>query len=259
MNQPFELIAFFSNIEDANILVKSGIDGIIVDWERKGKELRQQLYNTQVNQHSKEDLNAVSKLEIPNIICRLNPQSKVNSEEIITAIDLGANEIIIPMVRLTREVENVLEIVQDRAKTSIMLETTAGIAAIDQLNKLPLERIYIGLNDLSIELNSRNLFGPVTDGMLDTIRPKISNKFGFGGLTHPQMGSPIPCKVLIEEMKRLGATYGILRRSFYKDALGHTIPNILYELRKEFSDYTYKQEHIIEVSKNSEIMSSAIL
>jgi 2-keto-3-deoxy-L-rhamnonate aldolase RhmA len=258
MKRRFELIAFHANIEDTKTLAQCGIDGIIIDWERKGKKLRQQLFNTQINQHTEKDLKAISKEAIPHIICRLNPQTKVNPKEIFSAIDLGANELLIPMVRHAQEIEKVLNLVQNRAKVSIMLETQTAFQEIYALNNFPLERIYIGLNDLKIAMNSEYLFAPIANGMLDSIRPSINKKFGFAGLTHPTLGKPIPCKVLLEEMKRLNADFGILRRSFYKDAKHHSLAEIISALRKELIDYPCERLQDITPTKNQELLFSKV-
>ena len=68
------------------------------------------------------------------------------------------------------------------------------------LARLPISRAYVGLNDLSIERKSRSIFEPLTDGLVDAIRPLFTVPFGLAGLTLPECGRPIPCRLLIGEM-----------------------------------------------------------
>ncbi|GAA3522556.1 hypothetical protein GCM10022393_41430 [Aquimarina addita] len=238
MSANFELIAFYSNPKTLDELLKAGIDGIIIDWENKGKLNRQSLYNTQVNEHTISDLEFASKKNVPNLICRINGPSYWSTEEIDKAIDLGANELLIPMIKKVEEVAFVLNYVRDRVKVGVMLETSESLAIADQLNALPIHRFFVGLNDLSIQRKSRNLFQPFIDGTIETLRPKITKPFGIAGLTHPMGGVPIPCTHLIGQMKRFDASFGFLRRAFYKDLATYTAADIIKALRESFDHNT---------------------
>ncbi len=234
MANPIELFAFHSNEEKLSELIKSGIDGIVVDWERKGKEMRQRLYNTQISVHDTSDLVLVHGQKPKKIICRINPYSDSTPAEIELAIRHGADEILLAMVRTVHEAEQAIEHVDGRVKVGLMLETQEALDIASDLDQLPVHRFFVGLMDLSIQRKSRNIFVPFIDGTLDELRPKISKKFGVAGLTHPLLGSPIPCKYLIDRMKYYQCTFAFLRRSFYRDLSQYPIRRILEALSDEF-------------------------
>lgn len=234
MENEFELLAFYSNIELLNELVGAGIDGIIIDWEKKGKANRQILFDTQVNKHTVSDLKAVRDHTSSRVICRINGQPFLDTDEINTAIELGADELLVPMIKTLDEVEFVLEVVKGRADVGFMLETNEALQIADQLNKFPISRFFVGLNDLCIQRKSRNIFLPIIDGTIDELRPKLTKRFGMAGLTHPLAGEPVPCASLIKEMKRHKCSFGFLRRSFYRDLSRYSVQSIISALREEF-------------------------
>lgn len=239
----FEIFAFYSNPTNLVELVSHGVDGIIVDWERKGKSNRQSLYNTQVNEHTVQDLSFVAKQEPSNLICRVNGPEYWSADEINKAIDLGAKEILVPMVTNLSQAEFVVETVAGRAKIGLMLETNEALSIADQLDKLDIHRFFVGLNDLSIQRKNRNLFVPLVDGTIDELRSKITKRFGIAGLTHPAAGEPIPCSLVIKQMKKFNASFGFLRRAFYKDLERYSTQEILTALRAELDDAQDTEPH----------------
>ena len=68
-----ELWAFYSNPEFLRAIDSHLMTGFIVDLEKKGKDLRQQLYNTQITEHGLDDLKTARELTKSSIICRINP------------------------------------------------------------------------------------------------------------------------------------------------------------------------------------------
>lgn len=232
----FELFAFYSNPKLLAELIEAEIDGVIIDWENKGKDVRQNLYNTQVNRHSRDDLSLVKKQNPNKIICRINGPEYFKIDEIDKAIDLGVDELLVPMIKKISEVELILKHVNDRVNVGLMLETNEALDIADQLNQLPIHRFFVGLNDLCIQRKNKYLFLPFLDGTIDDLRPKITKKFGIAGLTHPKAGVPVPCSVLINQMKKYQASFGFLRRSFYKDLDSYKTKDIIANLRAAFDD-----------------------
>jgi len=106
------------------------------------------------------------------------------------------------------------------------------------LARLPLTRVYLGLHDLAIERRTPNPFRAISDGIVERVRSAFQIPFGFAGLTLPDRGFPIPCRLLIAEMARLGCSFSFLRRSFLRDIVGRDprveIPRILEALREAF-------------------------
>jgi hypothetical protein len=124
-----------------------------------------------------------------------------------------------------------LRLLNSRRPLGILVETEDAVAAAAaDLGRLPLSRVYIGLNDLSIDRQSWSIFSALADGTVDRIRHHFPMQFGFGGVTLPELGSPIPCRLLMGEIARLEGSYTFLRRSFLADTgwqdLARHVPRI---------------------------------
>lgn len=258
MIDQFKIYAFYSNPNTLEELLVEGVDGIIVDWENKGKNFRQSIYNTQVNKHTVADLAYVAQQNPTDLICRINGPNHWSVKEIEQAIDLGATEILVPMIKNMEQVEFILEQVNGRIKIGLMLETMEAIAIVEQLNKLPICRFFVGLNDLAIQRKSRNIFLPFADGSIKDLRPKITKDFGIAGLTHPESGKPVPCSLLIKQMKNYRASFGFLRRSFYKDLANYSINEILTALRAVFNDGRKSTEKKLSI-KETHLLSQELI
>jgi hypothetical protein len=254
----FSLLLFSIDPKFINQAVDGGVEGILVDWENIGKEERQALADTQINTDTLEDLRRVRASTHATVLCRINRFGETTQLEVEQAVSAGADELLLPMVRTANEVESVLDMVGDRCKVGILVETISAVDAIEHLSQLPLSRIYVGLMDLAIERKTSNIFSAVADGTVETIRKSVKCKFGFGGLTLPDRGYPIPCRLLIGEMVRLRCDFSFLRRSFHRDIHGRDpaieIPRLLQALRqaKNRSAEEVAQEHtdLIKVIQN---------
>jgi hypothetical protein len=219
----FSLLLFSVDPTVIRAAVAGGVAGIVVDWERVGKERRQASADTEINRHTLEDLRAVRACTRARVVCRINGVHDATPAELELALGAGADEILIPMVRRTKEVELVLAHVRERAAVSILVETDDAVRNASELSQLPLERVYLGLNDLSIDRGSDHLFRAVEDGTVEAVARAVTRPFGFGGLTVPEAGSPLPCRLLLGEMARLGCSFSLLRRSFHRDTRGRDL------------------------------------
>lgn len=217
MRNPFELFLFYVNLPYVQQAEAAGLNGIIVDWEHQGKEDRQQFFDTQINRHTPQDLHDVRRATDLPVLCRVNNSPEILFDEIEQAIDGGADEILLPMVKTVAEVKAALNHVNDRCRLGILVETREATAIAADLAALPLSRVYVGLNDLAISRGTASIFTPLIDGLLEEVRSCFRQPFGFAGATLPDRGSPIPCRLLINEMARLKTNFTFLRRSFYRD------------------------------------------
>jgi hypothetical protein len=227
----FELLLFATDPAVVRAAVAAGVDGIIVDWERRGKSERQAAADTQINHDTPDDLRRVRAATGAPIICRINGVGLGTRDEIETAVDAGADEILLPMVRTPDEVAGVIDIVGHRVGVGMLVETVDAVANAPAFAALPLTRVYVGLNDLAIERGSANLFAAVTDGTVERLRGLFTMPFGFGGLTLPDRGYPVPCRLLMSEMARLGCGFSFLRRSFYRDTRDIPMPDAVRAIR----------------------------
>ncbi len=212
-----ELFVFHRSLELDKRAVKGGVSGVVVDLERYRKDERQQGYDTQINSHGIEDLRIVKEDQL-KVICRINEIGPQSEKEINTVISTGADEILVPMVRSLEQVDHVFRWVRERAGIGLMIETPEAVALSEHLDKYPLSRVFIGLNDLQICLKKESIFHLLAENMVDLIRERIKNAaFGFGGLTLPGKGDPLPVDYFFSELDRLDCDFTFLRRSFFRD------------------------------------------
>jgi hypothetical protein len=234
MDRPFQLFLFSTNPALIREAVAAGIAGVVIDWERAGKLDRQLHANTEINQQTVDDLHAARAATEARILCRINPFGGTSEREIEDAVAAGADEILLPMVRSVEEVAATLRLARDRCGVGILVETVSAVQCAQALGRLPLSRVYVGLNDLMIDRGHSNIFTALLDGTVERVRSAFSVPFGVAGLTLVQQGSPVPCRLLIAEMARLDCQFTFLRRSFHRDRVGHRlgreIPLILQAL-----------------------------
>lgn len=213
-----DLFLFENSAKSAQLMIPSGINNFLVDWEFIDKYQRQNGYDTEINTSSAADLKAVSSIESANAWCRVNGHGQHTVDEIELAIESGAQGIFLPMVTTPTQVEIFLRLVNNRCSTGILIETVSAVKCSQEISSLPVNRIYFGLNDYAISRGGGSIFTALLDGTVEKSREIfINHQFGFGGLTSPNKGEPILCSYLIQEMARLSCGFSFLRRSFRKD------------------------------------------
>ncbi len=217
---------------DPDVVVEAseaGVGGFVVDWERRGKARRQAGEGTQINHHTLADLVATRAATRQRVVCRLNTVGPWTAGELDRAVDAGADEVLLPMVRRPAEVDRALDLLGGRCGLGILVETQAAVDAVEELAARPLSRIYLGLNDLRIDRGATSLFTPLVDGTADRVAAACAGAtpggrrgvpFGAAGLTLPGRGCPVPSSLIAAELSRLGAGFTFLRRSFTADTAG---------------------------------------
>ena len=233
---PFELFLFSTSPDVIARHVAAGVDGIVVDWECAGKKERQAGADTEINRDTVEDLRRARAATRARLLCRINGYGGTSEREVEDAISAGADEILLPMVRRVEEVESVLEMAAGRCGVGILVETCEAVECARDLARLPLTRVYLGLNDLAIARGSPSIFSALRDGLVEQVRSSFFAPFGFGGLTCPDGGSPIPCRLLIAEMARLRCDFSLLRRSYRRDMAGREASVELPRLHRAIQD-----------------------
>lgn len=219
-----KLFLFTTDVSFAKQAEHAGIDSVIVDWERVGKEKRQINYSTEINLHTAQDLVALAKhLTIP-ITVRINRLGEYSASEIDLALEQGAKIIMLPMAETPSEVEQFLHLVKDRAKTMIQIETPKLVEHCDALRELGWDYAYIGLNDLMIARGSRWIWEPLADGTVEQVFEKLTGRVvGFAGVTVIGGGIPLPFLDLLREMARIGCQLSVLRRTFKREIVGRNL------------------------------------
>jgi hypothetical protein len=214
--------------------VDAGAAGVVVDWERRGKRRRQAGADTQINTHTPDDLTRVRGATSGRVLCRVNRWGPWTPAEIDGAVARGADEVLVPMVRRADEVDGALRSAAGRCAVGILVETMEAARHVDELVRRPLSRVYVGLNDLMIDRGGRCLFSALVDGAVQRVRDAVGAvglPFGVAGLTVPEGGHPVPCRLLVAELARMDVSFTFLRRSFHADVVGRDvvveIPRIL--------------------------------
>jgi hypothetical protein len=212
-------------------VVAAGGAGIVVDWERRGKARRQAGEDTQISTDTPADLSRMRAAVDGRVICRINGYGEWTAGEVEDALARGADELLLPMVRTTEEVDRTLDLVAGRCGLGILIETQDAVDRAAALARRPLSRIYVGLNDLRIDRRSDSLFSPLVDRTVEEVRAVVPQPFGVGGLTLPDGGFPVPAVLLAAELLRIGADFTFLRRSFTADMAGRNpfveVPRLL--------------------------------
>jgi hypothetical protein len=247
----FSLFAFTANVERARAVIDAGADAIFVDWETRGKKDRQSGADTQINSDTPADLRRLRRAIDAPILCRINGPGPTLANEVATAIGCGADEIFLPMARTEADVLRFLDAVNGRCRASILIETQEAAAIAARLSDLPLERIYVGLNDLAISRGTPNIFAALADGSVDAIRQQIGVPFGIGGLTRPDAGHPIPCLLLLGEIIRLRASFTFLRRSFWADVAGRDLGVEVRRIRDAIAAAALRSEAEVEADRGA--------
>jgi citrate lyase beta subunit len=222
-----DLFVFTADPARAAAVVDAGAAGVILDWERRGKARRQRGQDTQINEDTAADLAGV-RSAVPHrpgrVLCRVNGAGPWTAQEVQLAVDLGADEVLLPMVRTPADVDLALDAVAGRCGLGILVETQAAVDCVDALAQRPLHRVYLGLNDLRIDRGGADpLFAPLVDGTADRVRNAVDVPFGVAGLTLPDRGHPVPSRLLAGVLANLGADFTFLRRSFWADTAGHDL------------------------------------
>ncbi len=236
ISSEFGLILFSIDEKLVRPAVDAGVDGIMVDWENQAKKARQKDFDTEINLHTFDDLCRLRHMVPPGkLICRVNG---FNGDQTFREADLavkgGADEIFLPMVTSAGQVKALLDHCGNAVAVSILIETTAALDCLAALSELPLNRVYVGLNDLHIQQATPNLFYPMTDGTVANIRRHFSQPLGLGGVTHPAGGKPITSHELIKAYAQLSVNFSFLRRTFVSDCRRFEVSEIINAIREAY-------------------------
>lgn len=219
-HENLELVLFENDPKSALQHIQFGIESFLVDLELIGKDIRQMGFNTEINPGTMDDVRALSNISQARIWCRLNRFGSHTAYEVEEAIVRGAAVLILPMATTLQEVKDFLSLVGSRCESCIMIETQEGVRFAHELEAMPIDSIFFGLNDYAICAGSRNIFEAIENGTLEAVmRSTPTKRSGFGGLTHMSLGSPVPSAMLLEELSRLDCKFTFLRRSFRRDSL----------------------------------------
>ena len=243
-------LMYITNSPDIALIAENaGVARIFVDMEYIGKYARQGGMDTVQSHHTVEDIRRVkSVLTSSEVMVRINPihdatsEYSSSSEEIDSAIEAGADILMLPYFKSASEVEKFLRLVDGRAKTLPLLETPEAVECIDDILSIDgIDSIHIGLNDLSLGYGLKFMFQLLTDGTVERLCDKFVDRgipYGFGGIASMGKGM-LPAEKIIAEHYRLGSTCAILSRSFCNtsvitdmDEIRHTFDDGVLRIRE---------------------------
>jgi hypothetical protein len=215
-----ELVLISNDPQLAAFAHACGVDRLMVDLERMGKAQRQPGGKLFLSSHRLEDI-AVMKAVCgaARLHVRINPFYDGTAGEIDDVVGRGADVVMLPMVSSAAQVAGFVDAVAGRAKTSLLIETAAGLEALPRiLQQVHISEVHVGLNDLALSLGRTNIFEALFEGRIDRAADAAraaSVPFGFGGLASPNnQHLPTPAELILSENVRLGTNIGLLGRSF---------------------------------------------
>ena len=174
MSKPLDLFLFTVDPIFGRTALSAGISAFVVDWEQKGKTQRQVGFDTEINTDTVNDIRIMASQPGFRVVCRINSMGSQIQEEVDSAIEAGATVLILPMVETPREVERYMECVGGRVSAGILVETVVACSRAKEFASLGVDRVYVGLNDLSISRGRNNIFEPFIDGAVDRLRKSFT-------------------------------------------------------------------------------------
>lgn len=255
-----KLMYITNDLDVALIAQKYGVDRVWIDLETIGKELRQKGLDSVKSHHQISDISKIKpRLITSEMLVRINSWHEGSIEEINNVIDAGADMIMLPYWKTVEEVQQFVDTVDGRCKTTLLLETKEAVDIVDDVLLVPgVDEIHIGLNDLHLSYGLDFMFELLVNGTVEMLCKKFKSAgipYGFGGIAKIGDGA-VPAEKIILEHYRLGSTRAILSRTFCDNAKIESIEEInqvfktnMTELR-EYEGYAAKAtEEIFQVNR----------
>jgi citrate lyase beta subunit len=260
---PLRLMYITNDPQIALIAENNGVDRIWIDLETIGKEERQKGLNSVKSNHSISDIATIKPLlSSSEMLVRVNPWNENSENEINSVIASGADIIMLPMWKSVSEVECFLSVVNNRVKTTLLLETKEAVECVEEVLKLDFDEIHIGLNDLHLAYGMTFMFELLANGTVETLCNKFKAKgipYGFGGIAKIGDGMLLAEKIILEHY-RLGSTRAILSRTFCDTTLIQGIEEIagVFELNmrklRAFEEFALMQDKEALLKNKAEVL-----
>lgn len=247
----FDLTLWTNDPQLASRADKGGVSRIGLDLETLGKEKRQKGMNTWISSHHVSQLLAIKKnLSRAQLFARCNPLGNHSQKEVDELLEVGTEIIMLPNFKTAKEVSSMLDLINGRAKLIPLVERIEAVYNMENIVKLNIEEIHIGLNDLSLDLREKNRLALLSKPIID----EISNiaitaklKLGIGGVARANDEFlPVPSNLVYARLAQLKATGALISRSFEIDKL--SAKQIAEEIKK-----TRAQIHYWKQSSNKEL------
>lgn len=217
-----QFLMIVNDTEIARFVSKNGVDRLFVDLEWMGKDTRQKGLDTWKSRQTPADVSRLREA-VPeaHLLVRVNPPHEGTAAEVEDALARGADSVMLPMIQTVDEVAHFVDCLAGRAEAVPLIETKVSLDAIPAMvERVPLTRVHIGLNDLHLDMKLSFMFQPIADGTLEEACAAMRAAgvaFGIGGVARAGEGIVSP-EYLLGEHVRLGSDAAILSRTFHRGA-----------------------------------------
>ncbi|WGV15406.1 aldolase/citrate lyase family protein [Fuscovulum ytuae] len=215
-----QFLMIVNDSEIARFVAQNGVDRLFVDLEWMGKDSRQKGLDTWKSRQTPADVSRLREA-VPDahLLVRVNPPHDGTAAEVDDALARGADSVMLPMIRTVDEVAHFVDCLAGRAEAVPLIETKSALDAIpNMVERVPLTRIHIGLNDLHLDMKLSFMFQPIANGQLEVACAAMRAagvSFGIGGVARAREGIVSP-EILLGEHVRLGSDAAILSRTFHR-------------------------------------------
>jgi hypothetical protein len=243
-----------------------GVDRVMVDLERLGKQERQGKLDTVQSAHTLEDLRRVRDvLTTTELQVRVNPLHPRSEEELERVLDYAPDVVMLPMFDGANEARAFIDLLDGRARACLLLETPGALADVEAVVDVAAGgEIYVGLNDLHLALGLSFMFELLSNGVVEGVTRRCSDRgvpVGFGGISRMGAGT-LDSRLVLAEHRRLGSTSVILSRDFHRRAtsveelIANSFDLEVDRLRREWNRLAHVSAD--ELSRNHDVMVAEV-
>lgn len=197
-----------------------GIQRILVDLEIESKRQRQAGRRLFLSDHRLEDVARIRHAyPTVSLTVRINSMHPGSALEIAQLAPLRPDRVMLPYISSLAEIDRFLQLLPTPIEPILLLENRFSLQILPKLiDNYPIREVFIGLNDLSIDLGHPNL---VLTILHENFRRSVrllqdsSLTWGFGGIgSFADRRLPIAPERFFDFQLCLGSTSGWLSRSF---------------------------------------------
>lgn len=223
---------------------RAGVNRVGLDFERLGKADRQAGHDTRLSEHSWDDLAVISRcLDRADLFLRLDPVNPQTQRDVESALERGADVLMLPFFRTAGEVDVFIRHVDRRAHVVILLERAPAVVRIREILRVPgIDEVMVGLNDLRLQLGVASHFEVLASPIVDMIATEVHSVallLSIGALGRiGDTSLPISPDLVCAQYPRLDARGAWLSRSFVKSSSDGDFPSAVATVRRRLTHWS---------------------
>ena len=214
------------SLQECLMAQKARVKWIMIDLEVIDKQQRQATRNTRLSTHSKNNIpQLLSSLNSSELIVRTDQPKYISRSYLKDFILMGVYNFMIPYWQSLEQLNAIVRTLDSlhheyggtRPNIIPLIETKASLSSIVEAKQLPFPFFHFGLNDLSLQLDIKNMFDILYMPYFRSACQRLSRdniSFGIGGLglvSKVYLNSVVD---LIEAHHELGSNGYIYTRDF---------------------------------------------